>query len=478
MFYIAKSGCFDENNSLLKLGRVRFAFDPNPFGTNETAFEQRLHLNDGFVSFSGANQSILRIWVDVYQPVVHADFSSNMNVSLVAGLESWRTEDRLMTTAERSQCSWQGYPDVNTSTYKDELSYYNGGVLSYHRNLDETVFDATVREQGLEAFSSEMYNPLAGNTFGCWLTGSDMAAANTTTGHYVNTSYTSWNLASTSSSNVFNLTLVTHQNQTSSIEEWQTQLEGVISNTTSDSTRTMEWWHTFWNRSHILVDVSQNGTEANDSDTITSFQVGRNYQLFRYTLGCNAYGDWPTRFNGGLLTFDPYYVNSEQAFSPDFRLWSGGTFTAQNQRLVYWPLLKSGDIDLMKPQFDFYRRITETNLLRGRQYYGINQTFFTEQIDTFGLPQIFQFNADTYIFNTTRPATFPAGLEFNEWLVWLQDTALEFAQMILDANQFVGYDVEPYLQFIESELMWFDEFYQLQQQMRDVSRVIENGCSC
>ena len=40
--------------------------------------------------------------------------------------------------------------------------------------------------------------------------------------------------------------------------------------------------------------------------------------------------------------------------------------------------------------------------------------------------------------------------------------------MILDANQFTGYDVESYLQFIESAVMWFDAFYQEQQQMRSV----------
>ena len=36
------------------------------------------------------------------------------------------------------------------------------------------------------------------------------------------------------------------------------------------------------------------------------------------------------------------------------------TMTAQNQRLVYWPMLKSGDFDLMKSQFDFYLRLLPT----------------------------------------------------------------------------------------------------------------------
>ena len=32
------------------------------------------------------------------------------------------------------------------------------------------------------------------------------------------------------------------------------------------------------------------------------WQAGRNYQLMRYLLGCNAFGQWPTKFNGGLFT--------------------------------------------------------------------------------------------------------------------------------------------------------------------------------
>lgn len=409
---------------MLKLGRVRLQFDPNPFALNASGFEQRLVVNDGFVQISGAYGANLRLWVDVYNPVIHADFRCNMSVSLRASLETWRTSDHLMSTAERAQSSWQSYPNVSAVTYADSVAYYNGGVLSYHRNRDQTVFDATVQEQGLGSYGNAMYNPLAGNTFGLWLSGgSNVPQAGTSNGSYVNTNYVSWDLSSSTPQKTFNITVVAHQNQTSSVGEWQNQLEAVVANVSSDPSPSVEWWHQFWNRSHIFINT--NGS-SNVTSGDESFQVGRNYQLFRYMLGCNAAGQWPTRFNGGLFTFDPYFVGDTYNFSADFRLWSGGTFTAQNQRLVYWPMLKSGDVDMMRSQFDFYRRTTATNQLRGRTYYGINHTFFTEQIENFGLPQIFQFNADTYIFNSTRPATFPPGLEFNEWLVWLQDTCVSF----------------------------------------------------
>src|ERR1700761_9151270 len=41
LFYIARSGTFDENGSMLKLGRVRLQLSPNPFKSN---FKQELKL--------------------------------------------------------------------------------------------------------------------------------------------------------------------------------------------------------------------------------------------------------------------------------------------------------------------------------------------------------------------------------------------------------------------------------------------------
>lgn len=128
--------------------------------------------------------------------------------------------------------------------------------------------------------------------------------------------------------------------------------------------------------------------------------ITRNYTLFRYMLGCNAYGKWPTKFNGGLFTFDPAYVDKRYPFTPDFRRWGGGTFTAQNQRLVYWGMVKSGDYDMLRTQLDFYKRILPTAMLRVRTYWGHGGANFTEQIENFGLS-----NIDEYGKNDRRTTT-------------------------------------------------------------------------
>src|SRR5690606_35609229 len=118
----------------------------------------------------------------------------------------------------------------------------------------------------------------------------------------------------------------------------------------------------FWQRSYVHISSSNQDKDA--------FQVVKNYHLFRYMLACNAYGKYPTKFNGGLFTFDPESVDSTFAFTPDFRKWGGGTFTAQNQRLVYFPMLKNGDGDMLRSQFDFYKNLLPVAELRSKVYWG------------------------------------------------------------------------------------------------------------
>ena len=103
--------------------------------------------------------------------------------------------------------------------------------------------------------------------------------------------------------------------QTETIEEWEQGLQtalqriapkGKVSSKIiiQDKKQTRSWWNSFWQRSFIEAEG-----EAKE--------ITRNYTLFRYMLGCNAYGSVPTKFNGGLFTFDPCHVDEKQSFTPD-----------------------------------------------------------------------------------------------------------------------------------------------------------------
>ncbi|MEY3738879.1 MAG: hypothetical protein RL544_1657 [Bacteroidota bacterium] len=51
LFYISRSGAFDENNVFPKFGRVRIKVSPNPFDGG--AFSQELKLRNGYVLIEG-----------------------------------------------------------------------------------------------------------------------------------------------------------------------------------------------------------------------------------------------------------------------------------------------------------------------------------------------------------------------------------------------------------------------------------------
>lgn len=103
LFYIAKSGAFDENNSLLKLGRVRLSMTPNPFETNSSSFEQHLYINDGYITLSGDHNTLVKLWVDMDTSGIHTEVTSDENLNLTASFEQWRlTERHLGSTEQRS----------------------------------------------------------------------------------------------------------------------------------------------------------------------------------------------------------------------------------------------------------------------------------------------------------------------------------------------------------------------------------------
>ena len=91
----------------------------------------------------------------------------------------------------------------------------------------------------------------------------------------------------------------------------------------------------------------------------------------------------------------------------------------------------------------------------------MNASFLTEQVDNTGLSNLYEYNGNLYRdINPAKPPGFPSGMDFGSYQTWLQDTANEFADMILQANIYSGLDVTPYLPFIENQLRWFDLFYQ------------------
>ena len=463
LFYLSRSGCFDENNTLLKLGRFRISLSP---GLDMRAFRQILHVNEGYVEVTDGLISV-QLWADVNKPVVHVTTTSLKDkITVGATYESWRTSDITLTKREAFQSSYKFAAPKGLRTLHDSIMVDNRAVSFVHHNGDETIFDATVRQQRMDSVKHRLYNPLRQLTFGGRMSGRGFVLVDKVSGRYASSDFEGWLYVTERPSRRAHLQIALATLQ-GSIADWQaavSQTERTV-RYGADLKKTRQWWRNFWKRSYIETTPST----LHDS-TLHPSRLIRNYTLFRYMLGCNAKGQWPTKFNGGLFTFDPEYVNpaAEYQLSPDFRNWGGGVHTAQNQRLVYWPMLKSGDYDLLRPQLDFYLNIYKNAEERSRLYWGHEGACLTEQIENYGLPCYPE-------YGTKRPAGFDPGMERNAWLEYEWDTCLEFCMMALEAHRYSGMDIEPYIPMIRSCLRFFDEHYQYLANQRGAKRLDGRG---
>lgn len=477
LMYISRSGTFDENSSMLKLGRLRLSLYPNPF---KNSFRQELKLKEGHIEISGDNHTLIKLWVEVFKPVIHIEVSGDQKFTAKAIFEDWRTADRSLATDERHQA--YGYsnttPDkIDVITRKDTISPQPSSLIWYHQNRNnEMIIDREAVQQHLGAVKGQLWNPMKDLIFGGELLAPGMKFTGTMDSIYVAAKYRGWIYQSTQPTSKQQIDIVLHTAHSPTRAGWLTGLKQEVAAagaTAGKWTKNTQWWAKYWDRSHIFINTDKKGTDDK------GWEVGRNYNVFRYQLGCNAYGEYPTKFNGGLFVFDADFIKGEykNRVTPDFRRWGGGSFTAQNQRLVYWPMLKSGDFDMMKPQFEFYSRALKNAELRTKIYWGHDGASFTEQVENFGLPAGHTYErlwgkdplkprSDSSSIRVLKNAKgqemkfIDYGFLTNIWVGDHYDGQLEFSKMILDYQLYTDADIHEYLPFIDASVRFFDQHYQ------------------
>lgn len=467
LFYFDRSGNFDENNQALKCGRARLQFSPNPFSDNQP-FHQELKLREGHVEILAGNQEVrVKLWVDVFSGTIHADIDSDQPVEVQASYENWRTEPRFIAKEKRHPCmSYIGYQgDVHT--WPDTIGFEGDDVVFYHRNQnDRLVREKVIEQQKLEPVADRIPDTQKDRTFGGLMRGDGMRPAGTSTGKYLNIPFKAHTIKTSNPVTKQRVVWVLHTAQEPSQEAWYLALREKSAGFPAEQAPSMTWWTEFWERSHIRLEP-----DAGPNDP--AWQVGRNYQLFRYMLGCNAYGEYPSKFNGSLFTMDPRYATAGEGElyhghgganfdddTPDYRAWGGGSFTSQNQRLVYWPLLKSGDFDMMHPQFRFFERALPAATARVEHYWGHGGCCFTEQLENFGLPagQCYGWEDDPNQNHQRKPNLgIDDGTEAGKWVRYYYDSQLEWSFMILRYQAFTGGDISAWFSFIKQSVQFFDE---------------------
>ena len=408
---VAKSDAWTETGKLVKLGRLRLRFDPNPF--KETSdFSQTLKLEAGEIEIR-CGQNNIRVWTDANRPAMHVEGHFAVSTAIQAHLELWRTNicSSLSPSPERGGLFEFGGHPLPIDFEPDTVLPANTDSLAWcHFNI-VSIYPEIFQREHLASLLDKYPDPLLHRCFGAMLTGTGFVSAGDET------------LQSISPARDLRLNLyaLTETNVLSP-EVWRQHLNVLadkIGRTTMSQAwkQDRQWWDDFWNRSWIHL-----------TGTPDARRVSQGYAMQRYMMACSSRGPEPVKFNGGLFTVGhdmPANEDSSHAnHNPDFREW-GGCYWNQNTRLLYWPLLASGDEDLLRPWFNMYLNALPLAEDRTRIYFHHDGAAFVETMYFWGLPNLNDFGWDN-----------PSNQLDSEWMRYHIQGALEVVAQMLDSYDY------------------------------------------
>ena len=377
LFYISKTDAWDEHARLVKLGKIRVSLTPNPFAKGN-AFKQELDLRNGVIHITGSARSPelsadLRFWIDANHPAIRITGSTSADTTVKAVLEHWRTE--------RRQASWDwsfsglgdrtlGRDAVPYPVFIEPDTILTGkadSIVWYHRNgsAGRSVWEDTLKVQGLEDFMTQSKDPLRDLTFGALARGNGMVGKSPTA------------IQSAVPTKAIDLSIFPLTAQTQAADDWIQRLEaqsaayGKLA-TESAWAAHQKWWNDFWDRSWIHIEAKP-GTDA--------FTVASGYALQNWITACGGRGNMPIKFNGSIFTVDGMFEGMN--LGPDYRRW-GSAYWWQNTRLPYWPMLAAGHHEMLRPLFKMYLDALPLARHRVNKLYDIDGAYFPETMFFWG----------------------------------------------------------------------------------------------
>ncbi len=433
LFYIAKSDACSENGQLLKLGRVRVKFSPNPFAKG-LPFKQELRLRHGEIVVTAGQEAPIeiRLYVDANRPVIELEASGAKPFEMQADLELWRNEPRTLNAKSREIASRFEFHDGNVPVVFDPDTVLPAGdnqIVWYHRD-EHSIYPAVLKNQHLASLLEKCPDPLEHRTFGGCMKGPGLIAAGDR----------ALRSAAPAASHRLSITALTAQ--TDSPAQWVKQLAKVTAAADAvdwNSARKAheQWWDAFWNRSWINV----TGTKEAEA-------VAQGYAIHRFMIACCGRGNLPIKFNGALFTVDETY--NRMKVNADFRAW-GSNYWFQNTRHLYWSCVMNGDWDVLAPWFKMYVDALPLATEKTRLYSHHAGACFQETMYFWG-------TANDGDFGWGNPGVDPV----NNYIRWYWSGGLELTAIMLDQYDFTQdrrFARETLLPFADAITTFYDQHW-------------------
>jgi len=422
---VAKADAWSELGKLDKLGRVRIHLAPNPF-VGDSGLKQVLHLEDASIEISsGANA--VRVWIDANRPAIHVEAELEHPAVMQASLELWRTKTHPYdeSSADKGGLFEMGNHTIPLNFEADTVMPASRSQVAWYHYNSSSIYPIVFKQEHLESLLQKYPDPLLHRCFGAAMVGPGLVSSDDHT------------LKSAAAERSLRLDLIgLTKTETVSPEAWKSDVDSLVEKVNAVPLGTawaahQRWWHDFWNRSWIHVSGTENASK-----------VSQGFIMQRYMMAASSRGAFPTKFNGGLFTVGHDMTGSAEStnkdHNPDFRQW-GSSYWNQNNRLLYWPLIETGDSDLLKPWFDLYLNALPLAKDRTQAYFHHAGAAFIETIDFWGLPNLNDFGWD----NPTNEVS-------SEWMRYHTQGTLEVIAQMLDE-----YDVTQDADFARRDIVPF-----------------------
>ena len=232
------------------------------------------------------------------------------------------------------------------------------------------------------------------------------------------------------------------------VDQWSSSIDKVIARVgevTLEQARAAHqaWWSGFWNRSWIHVEGRPDAQK-----------VSQGYAMQRFFDACAGRGAQPIKYNGSIFTVGHDLPNGAEELNgqhnADYRQW-GSCYWNQNNRLIYWPLIATGDYDLLQPWFDAYVKSIPMMTERTQIYYQHGGVYFPETFYFWMLP-----NLNNFGWNNK------GNIIQNPWIRYHTQGGLEvLAQMqdYFDNTQHLAFAHDKLLPMADAVLTYYDKHW-------------------
>ena len=461
---LAKNDAFTYQGDIFKTGRVKISISPNPFVKGKP-FYQQMDMENGCVLLE-ADDIKIRVWADANRPVYHVEIDAPGEIKVSAEPEFWERFDA---------CSFNNF-DVSGDNIQNSASEptqdvrldRDGQIIWYYAVGDRSVFESDMHYYDVPELIGKHPDPYIHNTFGNLLESPDLELIEGKL---------------SGNGKIFDIRIHALTQKAPDPEDWVESIEKLAAkpvDTRADWDRHSQWWSEFWERSWISISdpsidpaalgkLNGEGYIQERAEKDEAALITQNYNVFRYLMACQSRGKNQTKFNGGLFTqplrctkndiwrktvskeLNGYLISHE-----DDRDW-GRRYTFQNQRLLYWPLLMSGDFEMIQPFFSYYTDLLSVREAITGAWFGHEGAYYRENIEPTG--------AERDCGREGKPLKVAPGENKGQgyYHSFYFTSGLEIVAMMIEYVNFSGdtqYRDEVLTPFAREVLLFFDKHYE------------------